>query len=70
MDRAFHRKADAVVVLQLPGWDTSKGVLAEIEIAREMVKPIEFCAAGQGRGGGGVTFVRARLFCGRVTRAH
>lgn len=43
-DRAFIEWADAVVVLQLPGWENSVGIKAEIEIAAEIGKPVEFMA--------------------------
>jgi hypothetical protein len=33
---------DAVVVLQLAGWVQSRGVLAEVRLARELGKPIWF----------------------------
>lgn len=41
-DRAFIERADALYVLMLDGWDQSKGVAGEIEIARECGKPTHF----------------------------
>lgn len=34
--------AEKLMVLQLPGWDTSKGVAAEIEIAKRLGIPVEY----------------------------
>ena len=57
MDHAFWMHVDqpyvdwcaAVVVLMLPGWRESKGVAAEIEIARKAGKPITYiCPATVG----------------------
>lgn len=33
---------DGLLILKLPGWDESVGVLAEIRIAQRMLKPIDF----------------------------
>lgn len=41
-DRAYIEWCDALMVLQLPGWKESVGVRAEIEIARDVGKPVEF----------------------------
>ena len=43
-DREFIAAADRVVVVMMDGWDTSRGVAAEIAIATEMGKPVEFIA--------------------------
>ena len=40
VDRELLAKCDRMVVLALPGWHESPGVRAEIEIARELSKPI------------------------------
>lgn len=39
---AMLEKAGALFVLQLPGWETSKGVSAEIEFARKRHIPIQY----------------------------
>ena len=41
-DRAILRRCEEVWVLMLPGWESSRGVQAEIKIAREMGMPVEF----------------------------
>lgn len=41
-DRAIIERCDGVLVLQLDGWHKSKGVAAEIEIARQLDMPVEF----------------------------
>ena len=41
-DRAFIERCDEVAVLMLDGWDQSVGVRAELEIARELGKPVRF----------------------------
>jgi nucleoside 2-deoxyribosyltransferase len=41
-DRQFIEACDEVVVLTLDGWRESVGVKAEIEIARELGKPVTF----------------------------
>jgi len=41
-DRWYLTCCDEVVVLMLAGWQESTGVQAEIEIARELGKPITF----------------------------
>jgi hypothetical protein len=41
-DRAYLAISGKVVVLQIDGWDTSKGVAAEIQIAGEMGIPVEY----------------------------
>ena len=40
--RAFLRRCDSMIVLRLPGWDTSTGVTAEIALMEEMGKPISY----------------------------
>ncbi len=40
LDHDMIRGASAVWVLQLPGWETSKGVAAEIGIATELGIPV------------------------------
>ena len=42
VDREMIARCDRVLVLALPGWDESKGVLAELKIAEELDKPIGF----------------------------
>jgi hypothetical protein len=42
VDREIISRCDCVLVLALPGWDESKGVLAELKIAEELGKPIGF----------------------------
>jgi nucleoside 2-deoxyribosyltransferase len=41
-DEAFLSRCDELYVLMLEGWDTSKGVTAEIEIARALGHPVKF----------------------------
>ena len=41
-DKAFIEWCDVLVVVMADGWETSTGVQAEIEIARELVKAIVF----------------------------
>ena len=41
-DRTYLEVCDEVVVLMLDGWRQSKGVQAEIEIARELGKPVSY----------------------------
>lgn len=42
VDEFYIRLCEKVVVLMLTGWKSSKGVQAEIEIARALDKPVEF----------------------------
>lgn len=42
VDRRFLETCDEVVVLMLPGWEASRGVLAEIAIAWELGKPVRY----------------------------
>ena len=42
VDEFYIRLCEKVVVLELNGWQKSKGVQAEIEIARALDKPVEF----------------------------
>lgn len=41
-DRTFLSCCHKLIVYRLPGWETSKGVTAEIKIAQEMNIPIEY----------------------------
>jgi hypothetical protein len=41
-DRWFIENCDKVVVFMMPGWKESKGVQAEIKMAEEMGKPVEY----------------------------
>ncbi|HUV65665.1 MAG TPA: DUF1937 family protein [Sedimentisphaerales bacterium] len=41
-DRAILAHCSRIVVLAIPGWTSSTGVKAEIEIAKEMSLPIEY----------------------------
>lgn len=43
-DRKMLAVCDGIIVLQLKGWEQSKGVAAEIEIAKEMGKPVAYQA--------------------------
>ena len=40
IDKKFIRKLDGVIVLAIKGWETSQGVLQEIDFAREIGKPV------------------------------
>jgi Domain of unknown function (DUF1937) len=42
VDRAYLSKCKKLLVLQIPGWDTSIGIAAEIRIAQEIGIPIEY----------------------------
>lgn len=44
-DSAFLRRCARLIVLQLPGWETSQGVTAEIELAKELGIPIDYIPA-------------------------
>lgn len=46
-DKAFVSRMDAVVVLQLDGWDRSTGVTAEIEFAKQMNIPVYYLTLEQ-----------------------
>ena len=39
-DRLFLEACSSLLVLMLPEWEASKGVQAEIQIVREMAKPV------------------------------
>ena len=41
-DRQYLNVCKKVIVLRIPGWDTSKGVTAEIKIAGELGIPVEY----------------------------
>ena len=41
-DRAILRRCEEMWVLMLPGWKSSKGIQAEIKIAKELGMPVEF----------------------------
>jgi hypothetical protein len=43
-DREFLRACSAIYVLQLPGWEESVGVQAEIRIAQELGLPVTYIA--------------------------
>jgi hypothetical protein len=45
VDEFYIRLCEKVIVLMLTGWESSKGVQAEIEIARALDKPVEFMEA-------------------------
>lgn len=44
IDRAYLERCDEVVVLKLDGWVFSRGVKAEIKIAKELGKPVGYLA--------------------------
>lgn len=46
-NRPFLLRAANVIVLQLPGWQESKGVDAEIQLARKSKKSIEYVTPDQ-----------------------
>jgi hypothetical protein len=41
-DKAFLRQCSRLIVLQLPGWEASRGVNAEIKIAESLGIPVEY----------------------------
>lgn len=43
-------RCDEVVVLMLPGWETSVGVRDEIAVARELGKPVRFLSEDEATG--------------------
>jgi len=45
VDEFYIRLCEKVIVLMLTDWKSSKGVQAEIEIARALDKPVEFMEA-------------------------
>jgi hypothetical protein len=45
VDEFYIRLCERVIVLTLTGWKSSKGVQAEIDIARALDKPVEFMEA-------------------------
>jgi len=47
-DRRFLELCDELVVLMLDGWRESRGVQEEIQIARELGKPIHFVGVADG----------------------
>src|SRR5687767_10165362 len=44
-DRAYLERCEEVVILTLEGWDASRGVQAEIQIARELGIPVRYLAS-------------------------
>ena len=48
-DKTYIEKADALIVVQLDGWDESVGVAMEIRDFREAGKPIEYIGAFRSR---------------------
>ena len=46
-DRIFLEMSGLVVVLQIDGWEASKGVAGEVEIARRLAIPVVDCQPGQ-----------------------
>jgi len=43
-DRPHLERCDQVIVLMLDGWETSAGVRAELELARQPNKPVRYVA--------------------------
>lgn len=39
-DRWFIERCERLIVLTIDGWEQSKGVAAEVKIARELIKPV------------------------------
>lgn len=39
---SFLRKAEALFVLMIPGWDVSKGIKLELEVAKVLDIPVEY----------------------------
>ena len=46
-DKTFLDHVSALIVLQIPGWDVSKGVTAEIEYAKDIGLPIYYLTVEQ-----------------------
>jgi len=42
IDRAFMQRCDSLVVVKMPGWEISRGVLAEIRMAHELGLMVEY----------------------------
>ena len=42
-DRWFMERCDSLLVMRLPGWDTSRGVQEEIDFFNDCAKPVCFC---------------------------
>lgn len=57
MDREHLKRCDELVVLMMDGWKESRGIQAEIRIARELGKPVRYLdpAAVTPPGGDGAT---------------
>lgn len=53
-DRWFIERCDYLVVLMIDGWQQSKGVTAELKIARELGKPIGYVTMEKLENGVGV----------------
>jgi nucleoside 2-deoxyribosyltransferase len=51
IDREHIARCDEVVVLMLDGWEKSVGVQAEMQIARELGKPVRFLSPTLAQGG-------------------
>lgn len=50
LDRTYLQFCDKLVVFMLDGWDVSKGVQAEIQIAKEFNIPVIYFNPGQPKG--------------------
>ncbi len=50
IDRHYLEMCERVTVLMLPGWKESRGVQQEIEIAKELGKPVSYILPEGGRG--------------------
>ena len=49
-DKAFIEQCSQVVVAMIPGWKDSKGINAEIAIAKDLGKPIRYMRISHMRG--------------------
>ncbi len=52
-DRWYVERCDEVWVLMLPGWEESKGIAAEVEIAIALGKPVKYVSPDSASRNGG-----------------
>ncbi|MFO0915248.1 MAG: DUF1937 family protein [Pirellulales bacterium] len=61
VDQEHLRRCDQMIVLMLDGWEESRGVAAEIDIARELGLPIDYLSPEMiSNWSGGVTSISVR----------
>ncbi|MFO0916615.1 MAG: DUF1937 family protein [Pirellulales bacterium] len=61
VDQEHLRRCDQIIVVMLDGWEESRGVAAEIDIARELGLPIDYVSPEMiSNWSGGVTSISVR----------